>query len=347
MDSWRQPAGSARMPSATRTSAGRRLGSSARMRIRQPGHARDRPRRCADACRRRRRRRASHVRPTASASARRTRPTSDHVRLGCTRLVSSTTVQPRARSTTRDVPVNPVWPTVAGPRRAPMLVGSSMRTPRPCRNPGSRCVGQLVGAHLRDGRLRAGPAPRRARHRGGSSRPGVPGQRPCRTCRHARPRHPATRRSRRGRCPGACPARRTTRPPWPRSVARVSASGRNPLSVIPSGAAHPLDHELRERPTGTASASQPGGDEAEVGIAERRAGATLQGRRQHGRATRRHVRPVGPQVEQRRQPRGVAQQVAERHRPAHADRETSAATGGSGRRASTRPRPRGSAAPWS
>ena len=118
-------------------------------------------------------------------------------------------------------------------------------------------LGQLVAAHLGDGRLGAGRGLRRARHPAGSSRPGVPGPRPCRTPRHAPRRRPATTRSRRGRCPGACLDRRTTRPRSPRSGRQVPPRAGSRCRPCPADGrpgrprARPADCPV------TASASQP------------------------------------------------------------------------------------------
>src|SRR5690606_18940229 len=59
-----------------------------------------------------------------AATARRSGPTLGLSRVGCTRLVSSTTTSARDGSTQREVPVKPVWPKLQLDRRGPALLPS-------------------------------------------------------------------------------------------------------------------------------------------------------------------------------------------------------------------------------
>ena len=165
------------------------------------------------------------------------------------------TVRPPSRSMTRDVPVKPVWPTVAGRAGHPCWPGRRCAPRGPAGTPG-RCHRAAGRCTSRPRSPRPGRAPRRARRPAGPSRPGVPGPRPCRTCRHAPRHHPATRRSRRGRCRGACPVRHTTRPRSPR-YGRGVRRGRNPVSGMPRGRqTRSATSSASGRPV-TASASSP------------------------------------------------------------------------------------------
>ena len=53
-------------------------------------------------------------------------------REGCTRLVKSTTASRRSRSSQKDVPVNPKWPTLLGEKCRPLLepLGEGVSNPR-------------------------------------------------------------------------------------------------------------------------------------------------------------------------------------------------------------------------
>jgi hypothetical protein len=71
-----------------------------------------------------------------SATARRVTWLLPQLRLGCTRLVSSTTNDRESKSITSDVPVYPVCPAVRGPDRPFMKIRWSSSNPSPCERPG-------------------------------------------------------------------------------------------------------------------------------------------------------------------------------------------------------------------